>query len=94
MIHNMRREAKAHALIEALMSCDPADRLPFLEAILHGLRAGMPIAAFAQIMREANFWAENASRAELKAYGAAAFAHMPPEDQDAFRAFISQERAA
>lgn len=90
----MRREAKAHALIETVIDCDPPDRLPFLEAILQGLRAGMPIAAFGQIMREANFWAENASRAELKAYCAASFAHMPPKDQDAFRAFLDQERAA
>lgn len=91
---NMAREAKAHALIEALMDCDRDDRLPFLEAILNGLRAGQPLPAFGQIMAEANFWAEQASRAERKAYCAACFAKLDREDQDAFRSFITEQRAA
>ncbi len=94
MTREQQRKAQARLLFYAVMNCAHADRAPFVEAILHGLRAGMPIAAFGQIMAEANFWADMASRAELKAYCAATFAHMTPEDQDAFRAFISQERAA
>lgn len=91
---NMAREAKANALIDALMACDSRDRLPFLEAIIEGLRAGMPQPFFGRVMEEARFWAGMATRAELKAYIAAAFAQMRSEDQDAFRAFISQEREA
>lgn len=91
---NMRREAQAHVLIEAVLDCDQADRLPFLEAILDGLRAGMPIALFGQLMAEAKFWAESASRAERKAYCAACFACLDREDQDAFRSFITERRAA
>lgn len=89
----MAREAKAHALIEALMDCDREDRLPMLEALLEGMRAGEPIAAFGSIMAEATFWASWASRAELKAYCAASYARLGPDDQSAFRAF-AQERAA
>ena len=91
---NMRREAKAHALIDALMDCDSRDRLPFLEAIIEGLRAGMPLPFFGRVMDEARFWADLATRSERKAYCAAIFARLTPEDQDAFRTFISQKRAA
>ena len=76
------------------MDCDSGDRLIFLEAIIEGLRAGMPLPFYGRVMDEARFWATMATRAELKAYCAAAFARLTPEDQDAFRAFISQERAA
>lgn len=91
---NMAREAKAHALIEAVLDCDRDDRLPFLEAILEGMRAGMPIAPFGTIMAEANFWSELASRAELKAYCAASFARLSPDDQAAFLSFARQRAAA
>lgn len=91
---NMAREAQAHALIGAAMACDRDDRLPFLEAILEGLRAGMPIPLFGQVMAEAKFWAESASRAERKAYCAACFALLEPADQDAFRSFIDGRAAA
>lgn len=94
MMRNMRREAQAHALTQAVIGCDRDDRIPFLEAILDGLRAGMPIALFGKIMDEANFWAEQASRAERKAYCAACFACLDREDQDAFRSFIAERRAA
>lgn len=90
----MRREAKAHALIEAVLDCDQSDRLPFLEAIMEGMRAGMPIALFGTIMAEANFWSEQASRAELKAYCAASFARLSPDDQAAFLSFAQQRAAA
>lgn len=91
---NMRREAQAHALISALMDCEPDDRLPFLEALMEGLRAGAPLPFFGRVMDEARFWAKTASRAERKAYCAAIFENLSPVDQDAFRAFISPERAA
>ncbi|CAM3156393.1 hypothetical protein PANO111632_05675 [Paracoccus nototheniae] len=90
----MQREAQAHALTVAVLNCDRDDRIPFLEAILDGLRAGMPIALFGTIMAEASFWADRASRAERKAYCAACFACLDPEDQDAFRIFIEERRAA
>lgn len=91
---NMAREAKAHALTEAVLNCDRDDRLPFIEAVLDGLRAGMPMPLFGQIMAEANFWAGEASRAELKAYCAACYARLTPEDQAAFRSFIDGRAAA
>ncbi|MFN4101998.1 MAG: hypothetical protein ACK4GT_19725 [Pararhodobacter sp.] len=91
---NMRREAQAYALTEALLNCDRDDRVPFLESILDGLRAGMPIPLFGKIMAEASFWAGEASRAELKAYCAACYARLTPEDQAAFRSFIDGRAAA
>lgn len=88
----MAREAKAHALTEAVLNCAPDDRLPFLEAILNGLRAGQPLPAFGQIMAEAMDWARSACRAEHKAYCAACWQHLSPDDQAAFRAFIGGAR--
>ncbi|MFN3275828.1 MAG: hypothetical protein ACK41U_14290 [Paracoccus sp. (in: a-proteobacteria)] len=92
--HNLIRESAARALARAVADCDPADRVPFLEPILDGLRAGMPMPLFGQIMAEANFWAGEASRAELKAYCAACYARLAPEDQAAFRSFIDGRAAA
>lgn len=91
---DMRREAKANALIDALMACDRDDRLPFVEALLNGLCAGSPIPAFTGIMEEANFWADMACRAELKAYCAACFTRLSPDDQRAFLTFAEGRKAA
>lgn len=92
---NMRREAKAQALIDAAIACDPADRLPFLEAIIEGLSAGAP--AFAtdwDAMDWARRWAEIASRAERKAYALACFETLSPTDQAAFLSYVSGRAAA
>lgn len=94
MIRNLDREAKAHALIEAVLNCGRDDRLPFLEAIMEGLRNGAPQPLFGPIMAEANFWASWASRAELKAYCAASFAHLSDKDRDAFLSFAQGRVAA
>lgn len=91
---NMRRQAQGYALIQALLNCERDDRIPFLEALMEGLRAGMPIALFGTIMAEANFWAEQASRAERKAYCAACFSCLTPDDQAAFLSFAQQRAAA
>lgn len=91
---NLRREALAQSLISAVIDCDPVDRLPFIEAIHEGLRAGDPIPAFGHIMAQANFWANLASRAERKAYCAASFARLSPADQSAFLSFAERQVAA
>ncbi|MBC9245151.1 hypothetical protein H4P12_00115 [Paracoccus sp. 11-3] len=91
---NLRREALAHALISAVIDCDPDDRLPFIEAVYEGLRAGQPVPLFGRLMAEANFWANLASRAERKAYCAASFARLSPADQAAFLSFAERQVAA
>lgn len=92
--NDMRREAKAHNLIDALIDCDREDRVPFVEALLNGLSAGAPIPAFGSIMDEANFWADMASRPELKAYCAACFVRLSEDDQRAFLAFAEGRKSA
>lgn len=93
-VRNLRRQAQGYALIQALLDCDRDDRLPFLEALTEGLRAGAPLPAFGHVMAEANFWADMASRAERKAYCAACFARLSPADQAGFLSFAGQRVAA
>ncbi|MFV0299897.1 MAG: hypothetical protein ACK5IP_03270 [Paracoccus sp. (in: a-proteobacteria)] len=91
---NCRREALAHDLIDAVVRCDPADRIPFMESLIEGLRIGDPLPPYMGIQASAHDWASWACRAERKAYLWACWSRLPPKDQDAFRAFINQERAA
>lgn len=90
-----RREASAFAVLDALMACEKQDRLQFLEALMDGIRKGMPYSLHdGQVMAEANWWAEEASRAERKAYCAACYTRLSPADQSAFRSFIEERTAA
>lgn len=91
---NMPRQAQGYALIQALLSCDRDDRLPFLEALIEGLRAGWPLPAFGHVMGEANFWADMAGQVELKAYCAACFSRLSPANQVAFLGFAERRAAA
>lgn len=94
LARQMSREAKAHALIDAIIQFDRDERLSLLETLLEGMRAGSPLPAFGKIWAEANSWADDASPAERKAYCAACWSRMTAEDQDAFRNFIEGVRAA
>ena len=92
--NNTRRESKARALIDAVVACDPSDRLIFLETIFEALRPGEPIPPFMGIMSEARDWASWASRTERKAYLWACWEHLASADQSAFLAHVSCEVAA
>lgn len=92
--HNLKRESSARALARAVADCDPADRLPFLERIVEGLRAGEPSVGFGPIMAEARDWAAWASRDELKAYCLAAYEAMSGRDQAAFLGHLDRRAAA
>jgi len=87
--------AKAvRTIADALRDCHPGDRLPIVEFCFETFCAGEPVPAFFHFMKEANFWADMASRAELKAYCVTAFMRLSRADQEAFLAFISRELAA
>lgn len=88
---NMDREAAAGRLIDAVLSLDRDDRIPFVEALLDGLRAGMPIPLHGTIMDEARFWASSAARAERKAYCLAAFEALDEKDKAAFLAHARKD---
>ena len=81
---SLNRRLAARALAEAVVACDPRDRLPLIEITFDRLRAGEPIPAFGSVMAEATSWAADAGRAELKAYCAASFARLSQADQAAF----------
>lgn len=80
--------------MEAVLACDPRDRIPLLERFIEAMRPGASIPAFSGIMAEARDWAAWASRAELKAYALASFEAMGPRDQAAFLAHIDRRAAA
>ncbi|OWV52190.1 hypothetical protein CDZ97_26595 [Mameliella alba] len=56
--------------------------------------AGAPVPAFLGQMDEARSWAAFASRSELKAYAAAAYAALSAKDQAAFFRHISEVEIA
>lgn len=92
--NNLRRESTARALTRAVVNCDPEDRLLFLETLVDGLRAGMPSAVLSNVMQEAMFWSDAASRVELKAYCLACFNRLTPADQAGFLAHVERRAAA
>lgn len=87
------RVLTAREFSEALIDCDPDDRLDLLEDAHEFLRAGFPMVLMGSIMEQATFWADRASRTERKAYGLACFSRLSPEDQEAFLNHVRPGRA-
>ena len=91
---NIQRESAARSLMEAVLACDPRDRIPLMERFIEAMRPGAPIPAFGSIMAEAAFWADMASTAELKAYSVACYSRMSLTDQAAFLSYVQRGAAA
>ncbi|MFC3169863.1 hypothetical protein [Paracoccus fontiphilus] len=91
---SIQREAAARSLLEAVLACDPRDRIPLMERFIEAMRPGAPIPAFGSIMAEAAFWADMASTAELKAYSVACYNRMSRTDQVAFLSYVQRGAAA
>ncbi|MCB1471219.1 MAG: hypothetical protein KDK08_29545 [Rhizobiaceae bacterium] len=86
--------AYAIAFIDAVEGIPREDRLPFLEIALDQYSAGPPIPPLISHMDEAAFWADMASRNELKAYLWACWSHLNAADQAAFLEFVQGRAAA
>ncbi|MTD99257.1 hypothetical protein GIY56_03030 [Paracoccus sp. YIM 132242] len=91
---NIQRESAARVLMEAVLACDPHDRIPLMERFIDALRPGDPLSPFMGIMASARDWASWASRAELKAYALACYEAMSGRDQAAFLGHIDRRTAA
>ena len=91
---SIQRESAARSLMDAVLACEPRDRIPLMERFIEALRPGQPIAAFGSIMAEASFWADMASAAELKAYALACYSRLSPADQIGFLNYVQQKGAA
>ena len=83
----MRAEA-ATSLCLAIGNCHPSDACEIMAAALVDLSAGMPIAPLYSPMEAAAFWADLATRAELKAYALACFTRLSKADQAAFLRYV------
>lgn len=84
----LKRAESATSLCLAIKACHPSDACEIMAAALSDLSAGMPIAPFYSPMNEAGFWADLATRAELKAYALACFKRLSQEDQAAFLRYV------
>jgi hypothetical protein len=81
----LARHENARLLGLAIAECDTEDAITLLEAALADLLSErMPSAPFLGIMKSARFWAEWASRDELKAYCLVSFERLSAADQSAF----------
>jgi hypothetical protein len=89
-----RLPATYRATIAALSlgSLDDDDAAHVVDATLR--TAGFPLSDRVAPMQAARFWSERASRAERKAYAAACFEALHPDDQAAFLRRYAREVAA
>lgn len=86
------RQSRAIALANAAADCPVEFRARLLERLLDTMRPGWPVPAFmGRVMEEAGFWADMASRAELKAYALACWQRMPVEDREGFIRYLAKE---
>lgn len=92
--NNLKRESAARTLMEAVLACDPQDRITLMECFIEALRQGDPVPPFMGIMASARDWAAWACRAELKAYCLASFEAMSGRDQAAFLGHVGGRAAA
>ena len=72
----------------AIANCDPRDACQIMSAALFDLTNGAPTPALIGIMDEAGFWADWATRDQLKAYCLACFTRMSEADQLAFLCYV------
>lgn len=91
---NIQRESAARSLMEAILACDPRDRIPLMECFIDAMRPGDPLPPFMGIMASARDWAAWAYRAELKAHALACYEAMSGRDQAAFLGHIDRRAAA
>lgn len=89
---DLDRERRMALAIAALAACEPDDVAEIVSEIAGG--AGSPVPPFDAVMSDAMFWADLASRNELKAYAVATFLRMHPRDQATFLAWTDQRAAA
>ena len=92
--HNLIRQAQASRIIEAVLSCDPEDRVLFLETILDQIRPGWPKSFNIDVMEEAGWWADSATTPERKAYMLACYRRLSRTDKEAFLTYITGRAAA
>ncbi|MFC3570227.1 hypothetical protein [Paracoccus simplex] len=91
---NVKRQAGASRIIEAVLSCDPEDRVLFLETILDQIRPGWPKSFNIDVMEEAGWWADGATTPERKAYMLACYRRLSRTDKEAFLTYITGRAAA
>jgi len=77
----------------ALIEMDPPDAAEVAALFLPDDGAGPPIPAFAGVMAEASFWAEEASPVELKAYTWACYSRLSAKDQAGFLSHVGRVAA-
>ena len=92
--HNLIRQAQASRIIDAVLSCDPEDRVLFLETILDQIRPGWPKSFNIDVMEEAGWWADTASTPERKAYMLACYRRLSRTDKESFLTYITGRAAA
>ena len=93
-VNSLNLPPEATAFIDAVTNLPRKDRLPVLELAVDHYRAGQPIPPLMGYMDEAAFWADCASRDELKAYAVACFNRLCPSDQAAFLGYVQGRAAA
>lgn len=88
--HRLTEAERAAVAWAALRSLPPDARLAILGAL--DPNAGPPLPPIQPPMQAARWWATIASRAELRAYAAAAFQALPASDRGRFLAWASTPR--
>ncbi|WP_224767380.1 hypothetical protein [Paracoccus yeei] len=92
--NNLTRQAQASRIIEAVLACEPADQVLFLETILDQIRPGWPKSFNIDVMEEAGWWADTATTPERKAYMLACYRRLSWADKQAFQTYITGRKSA
>jgi len=87
--NNLNRQVQASRIVEAVLDCGPEDRVLFLETILDQIRPGWPQSFNIDVMQEASWWADTATRPEIKAYAVTCYRRLSREDKKAFLNYIT-----
>ena len=83
-------DTRAKLALTALDACDDDHAYSIAEHVLGG--AEQPQASFISHMDQAAFWADMASKDELKAYAVACFNRLPMSERSAFLSWADDRR--
>jgi hypothetical protein len=87
-------DERAMLLVAVAKAAETEDALLVMERLSVDLSAGSPLPVFEDPVADARWWASLASPAELRAWLAACFAHLPSHEQQDFVAAASRRMAA
>lgn len=90
----LTQDERAMLLVAVAKAAETEDALLVVDRLISDVCAGSPLPVFEDPEADAGWWASVASPAELRAWLAACYAHLPTHEQQDFVAAASRRMAA